>query len=394
LNGPKSFGTLQESMPEWMRPEAHAFFAAFFLDDARSPSLSGALPLAKMLAVWSVLGILCSGCDHKANDAPNRKRASETQTIADAPAEAILHVPVGSTELGSKPGTPGRQPKLEPTTYSLEIGPFRIDRKIRLDASGQPALVSSPTSASAACAQFEARLCTEVEWERACRADIGLEVPGTGEWTASVTGKQSLEPSQPVVRGLADIRENAGNCARRRIATASERAQFRCCYGAPNAPRLVEPEPLRDPPFRIVPLERAELQKRLAADPRTQVLAANADFFSDDAVATVLERGPGDTKGFELTTRPVRWNPDVGVSFLVLAGRADKKTAFVVVYHEGTTPPILASSFVMKNEKGPVVLAFANSIRPRLHFSTCWGCPGETGKALFREPESVVMLQP
>jgi hypothetical protein len=29
-----------------------------------------------------------------------------------------------------------------------------------------------------------------------------------------------------------------------------------------------------------------------------------------------------------------------------------------------------------------------------LHFSTCWGCPGETGKILFRKPERPVILQP
>jgi hypothetical protein len=54
----------------------------------------------------------------------------------------------------------------------------------------------------------------------------------------------------------------------------------------------------------------------------------------------------------------------------------------------------LAASFVMKSETGPVALAFDDSIRPRLFFSTCWGCPGETGKVLFREPESVAIVQP
>jgi len=219
-------------------------------------------------------------------------------------------------------------------------------------------------------------------------------VTGDGEWTASLSGKQAPVPQKPIVRGLAKIAKTSANCARRRVANDGERLGFRCCYGAPNAPKLDEPEALADPPFAIVPMERAELQKRLAANAMTQALAESADFFSDESVATVLERGPGDTKGFELTNHPVRWNPDLGVSFLVVTGRADKKTAFVVVYHDRTDPPLLAASFIMRNEKGPVALAFANSIRPRIHFSTCWGCPGETGKALFREPESVVMLQP
>ena len=54
----------------------------------------------------------------------------------------------------------------------------------------------------------------------------------------------------------------------------------------------------------------------------------------------------------------------------------------------------LASSFVLQNEPGPVALAYSPDIKPRVHFSTCWGCPGETGKALFRKPETVVIVQP
>jgi hypothetical protein len=54
----------------------------------------------------------------------------------------------------------------------------------------------------------------------------------------------------------------------------------------------------------------------------------------------------------------------------------------------------LASSFIMENEVGPVALAYNGYIRPRLHFSTCWGCPGETGKILYKEPDSVIITQP
>jgi hypothetical protein len=54
----------------------------------------------------------------------------------------------------------------------------------------------------------------------------------------------------------------------------------------------------------------------------------------------------------------------------------------------------LAASFVMQNEPGPVAIAYSESIRPRLHFSSCWGCPGETGKILFRAPERVAIFQP
>jgi hypothetical protein len=60
----------------------------------------------------------------------------------------------------------------------------------------------------------------------------------------------------------------------------------------------------------------------------------------------------------------------------------------------------LAASFIMDDEPGPIAFAYDNYIRPRFHFSSCWGCPegaetsSETGKILFREPEQVVILQP
>jgi hypothetical protein len=297
-------------------------------------------------------------------------------------------------ELGSRPGDPGRDPKLEPLTYGLELGPFRIDRKLKTDASGKPMLVSTPTAASAVCGQESGRLCTEVEWERACRADLGLDVGGTAEWTASTTGPRARSAGRPVLRGIADARKGPQECARRRAAREEETAAFRCCYGAPNAPRLAEPTEDPGSPFQIHPLSKEELRRRMAGDPKTEALAKTAEFFSEEAVATVLERGPGDRKGFELTTQPVLWRPDVGVEFLVLTGKAESKKAFVLVYYAKTEPPVLAGSFIMSNEKGPIVLAYADSIRPRIHFSSCWGCPGETGKALFREPESVVLLQP
>jgi hypothetical protein len=66
-----------------------------------------------------------------------------------------------------------------------------------------------------------------------------------------------------------------------------------------------------------------------------------------------------------------------------------------VVFHVmGKDEYLLASSFVMENEVGPVALAYNGYIRPRLHFSTCWGCPGETGKILYRDPEGPVIVQP
>jgi hypothetical protein len=80
---------------------------------------------------------------------------------------------------------------------------------------------------------------------------------------------------------------------------------------------------------------------------------------------------------------------------LLVAARSGEALSFVVAFHVLDQDEYrLAATFVMENEPGPVAFAFDDFIRPRLHFSSCWGCPGETGKILFRKPERVAILQP
>lgn len=346
----------------------------------------GALP-------WAVLGGCQSSADSKASPTEKRSAPPPSETNETPTLDPIVHVPVGAFEIGSAPGDLGRQPDLEPLLTPLELGPFRIARAPQLLSDGNPEFAASVEAAEARCASAGGRLCTEVEWERACKGNFGLTLPGTAEWTASRFGTGSAHEGKQVWRGLTKTDANAANsCARRAVAEERNGALIRCCYGAPNAPRI--PEPADGPAFQTFEFGKDELRALLASDPKTAELAATADLFSDEAAATVLSRGPGQTMGFELTTRALEWRPTLGVRFLVVAGRADPKTAFIVLYHLGGSKKLLAGSFLMKNEPGPVALAYAPSIRPRVHFSNCWGCPGETGKALFRPPDSVVLLQP
>jgi hypothetical protein len=109
----------------------------------------------------------------------------------------------------------------------------------------------------------------------------------------------------------------------------------------------------------------------------------------------VLARGNGDTQGFLFTAEPLLWQPVAGAEFLVVSARSGSATAFVLVFNvDGEGKHTLATSFVMLDEPGPIVLAYNGYIRPRLHFSGCWGCPGETGKILYRPPDGAVILQP
>ena len=64
-----------------------------------------------------------------------------------------------------------------------------------------------------------------------------------------------------------------------------------------------------------------------------------------------------------------------------------------VLYVLGDDDYSVATSFFMKNEPGPVALAYSDSIRPRLHWSTCWGCPGQAARYHWQTLLGLTALQ-
>ncbi len=344
----------------------------------------------------------------------------------EARAEARVKIPGGTFSAGSQPGDPGRRPELEPLLHTLELGPFEIDRLPFPNDPGKPPLTGvSRDEARRRCAEKNARLCTELEWERACKGPAsdayatgaawdprcseapqgcatGFDALAMGalrEWTASdVVPTEKDAARRAALRGAgAKAPAHDHRCAARSgvdPATTSDDLGFRCCHGAPNA--AVVKEATLGQTFERAKLSAEELQKLLAADPRTAGLAKDVKYFRDpDGANAVIERGSADKKGFTFSVAPLLWNPVAGAQYLLVAARSGDSTSFVVAFHvAGKDEYRLASSFVMKNEPGPVAFAYSGYIRPRLHFSTCWGCPGETGKLLHREPDAVVIVQP
>ncbi len=313
---------------------------------------------------------------------------------------------------------------LEPNLRRIELGSFEIDR---LPFPNDPARLAltglSRDEAISHCAESGARLCTELEWERACKGPesqtyptgdqfdqrcvtqpskcaSGFDVLAMGtavkEWTASDLG--TTADAMAVVRGGSSQSPNEEHrCAARQGLRASVHDKdvgFRCCKGAPNAALVTEPTLGKAYEKSQLSLQRLELI--LKSSPTTAYLAEGAQLLREpEAADTVVEKGSGDRKGLTFSVAPVIWNPSSGVRFLLVTGRSGKDTSFVVAYYvTGKDDYTLAASFVMKSEPGPVALAFDDSIRQRMFFSTCWGCPGETGKILFREPEAVAIVQP
>lgn len=374
-----------------------------------------------------------------ASDAPSAASAPAPLASAARPpvtapiAGELVDIPGGSFQAGSVPAEPGRLPELEPRIHSIELGPFRIDRLPYPNDPTKPFVTGvSREEAKRLCAARQARLCTELEWERACKGPnsdrfgsgpewdpscaasasacaSGFDVLGMGttlrEWVQSdVIPPDGKTPRRAVVRGAAGSDPpNAHRCARRSGVDPSLTAAdlgFRCCQGAPNA--AIVPEPKLETTFEKTRLPAARLEQLLAEHPATRALAKDVVFFREpDAANTVVARGPGDTKGFSFTVAPLLYRPVAGTEYLVLAARSGERTSFVVAYYVlGKDSYKLAASFILEDEPGPVAFAYDNYIRPRFHFSTCWGCPGgtkvssETGKILFREPDEVVIVQP
>lgn len=374
-------------------------------------------------ALGYVVCLLC-GCDRAATD-PAPPAPTEAISNGDEAAEtARVSIPQGQWLSGTRPGRFTRRPDLEPSLSRVQLGPFEIDRLPYASApNAAPLFGASREEAGRLCGEAGGRLCTELEWERACsgpagnpfasgndypkscdgdacRSEFGVMLLGAlPEWTASDFGKDSKFAGDPVLRGARSLTETPTferRCAHRmhsRDVPAKELA-FRCCYGPPNAARVQEPAD--GPVFEKARLDGKALQALLEQDPKTRPLAKDLILFSEpDAINTVIARGPGDRQGFDFTTAPLLWRPVVGSRFLVVAAKSGKDTSFVLVYHDvGDGAYDLASSFVLHDELGPVILAYSASIRPRLHFSDCWGCPGENGRILFRDPDSAVIVQP
>jgi hypothetical protein len=341
-----------------------------------------------------------------AQGAPRLPPRGERRTIVE-----------GQLQGGTHPAEFPRNATLEPLPFTVKLGAFEMDAlPFPNDPATTPRLVVSPEEAGRLCGERSGRLCTELEWERACRgpaqksyasgqpcapsqrceSDFGVFALGSAaEWTASRFGAGSPQESKPVLRGQPpESPAEQQRCGYRSTPMAAQAAApFRCCYGAPNAARATEPTDY--PVFETINLTPARVRELLSADARTKELVKDLTFFSDpEASNTVLSRGPGDRQGFSFSTGPLLWSPTFGARYLVLSAKSGKQLSFVLSYHVLSKDVYaLASSYVLEDEVGPITFAYSPSIRPRLHWSTCWGCPGETGKILFRG-DQVVVLQP
>lgn len=365
--------------------------------------------------------------DDELADAPKPPVATAAQPLATDPpptprrGEAIEFA-AGKLVLGSSPVTPHRNAAVEADLVSVDVGAFSIDR---LPYPNDPDAVSKTgvtrPEAAKLCADDGKRLCTEAEWERACKADAGHVYPtgaaldltaciaagprcgnalgmmsmgiGAREWTASEWPQGFGNPMRTAVtRGAAaDAEVSAHRCSARSGATAdsaSDMIGFRCCQGSGDNARFSYPT---EPRRRVVaPLEVKvkALRAALATHPKLAPLADAFKPFGGVDIARALARGKrsrGSITAWHIADSSFIWSPGPGQALWVFSGFSGERSV-VAAFHSMPDGSLLhAASTVIDEPDTSVALGYTEDKPASLLWTTCFGCAGEGGDLTVRE---------
>lgn len=383
---------------------------------------------ARLILCFVFLGC---GSPPTSNAAPDARvaeprAAAEIAPSPDPTPPNQIRIPAGTVSAGSPPGTPLRRPSREADGEPIELHEFAIDRlPYPGDPFAPPRLVASRAEAAALCAARGARLCTELEWERACEGDSHTAFAGGSEWTAdrcsqdpsacaSEFGVLGLGESAPewtasdvppssirmgrnaILRGArSDAPADLHRCDARVFdaGQSATPAAFRCCEGEPNASSY--PEIREFAQSTALTLSSAELRTSLRSVPE---LAPYADTFEPHGAAELegaLSCGAGrrGRSAFEFARGPFVWSPSRGEEVWVIAGRSAGSTVVMALYPLPDGSLAHASSFVLENEDAPIAIARNVTKQGELEWSTCWGQLAEGGTIQFGEDSLIRISQ-
>lgn len=257
----------------------------------------------------------------------------------------MVHVPAGALIVGTPPEQLPRVPDQEMPGSQSEMGEFFIDRFAYPNEEGAiPTTGVDQAEAARSCERQGKRLCTELEWERACKGpgnttyEYGdlyrpeLCATGSGtrlapsgyrigcvskfgvrdmhgsvwEWTSSAWDRGTKGDAVAVRGGNSPEGELVGRCANaRRVkpTEASGEIGFRCCKGTVN-PARVE-----------LTVERGPALRRRGAVPRKLASLLEASLPAD--VAELMR-----SRGVFRILRMWDWRPVGNERLLVAAGCA------------------------------------------------------------------------
>jgi len=374
------------------------------------------------------------GCRRPSNQAAREgstpvPTATSVQVVAGAgrraggeKANETIAIPPGRFFAGSTPGDDGRDPTIEPIANTYDLPAFSIDALPYPGKPGEPPRTgASQAEAAKLCSERGARLCTELEWERACRgpngdlfaagpawdptcsktpeqcvSGFGVRSMGAAiqEWTASVVADGG--PRKVAVRGaFGGALAAAHRCAARHAIDPTVTGRpigFRCCSGPAPSVSLAAIESA--PTFRKATLDANKLSDVLSSMPELARLRAGVRYFKDTDITEVTEKAkspPGES--WNVGVDPILWSPEPGTEIVIATGKS-KGSAFVVALHQLPDGKYrLASSMVFANEQGPIVLAYQSNLKREILWSMSWGAPGEGGAISYRDDHRVVIVQ-
>jgi len=239
---------------------------------------------ASRIAAISAAVVMFAACHGRQHDRSALLDADSGMTLlagdaglGAAPPVGMVFIPPGPLVVGTPPNAVPRRPDRELAGEQFILHGFYIDKLPYPNEEGAiPTTNVNQAMARELCERRAKRLCTELEWERACKGpsqrtfEYGNayreEICGTGtvvvprpsgfnvgcqsdfgvhdmhgsvfEWTSSAWNRGTTNPNRVAIRGGNDISgEVVARCANAEQRTAETRAQalgFRCCTGPAN----------------------------------------------------------------------------------------------------------------------------------------------------------------